>query len=244
MDRAKWAACAIVLLLTVACGGGDDERAETVSQPSPTPTVPASPDTASQDDDGDDDGADDAGAAEPVEAEAALLRVADMPTGWSRTAEQDDGDDEDAPAGDPTLCDTELGEQFETISDASVQFSAGQMGPFVDHAVGVYEDGQAEQALTAVLDALGSCEEWTEDTDDGPVTYRASPMSFPTVGDQTVAVRLDVEAEMMAATADMIAWRRGDALSMVMASAVFDAPDSEQIEEIVAAADERLAEID
>lgn len=234
MGRAKALTCAVLLLLATACGEGDSDRAETVSTPpsDPTPTATASPDAAAKDSESD---------AEPADAEAVLLTVEDMPTGWS-TDPSDDGDD--GPDDGANLCDQDPVDEFEPASEATANFAAGNMGPFLEHIVAVFDDGQAEQALDMMLDALESCDEWTEDTEDGTTTYRPSPLSFPTFGDQTVAVRIDVESEMVNGTADMIAWRRGDALSVVIASAIFEAPDAEQIEKIVATADERLNEVD
>lgn len=242
MGRAKALTCAVLLLLATACGGGDSDRAETVSTPAPdpTPTATPSPDDAAEDGESD---------AEPADAEAALLRVGDLPTGWSTDPSDDDDGDDDGPDDDgpddgASLCDQDLVDEFDAVSEASASFAAGNMGPFLEHLVAILDDGQAEQALDRMLEALESCDEWTEDTEEGPTTYRPSPLSFPTFGDQTVAVRIDVENEMVSGTVDMITWRRGDAVSVVIASAIFDAPDAEQLEEIVAAADERLGEVD
>jgi hypothetical protein len=232
MDCSKAVACAAVVLVAVAaCSGGSDDRAQTVSTPPGSPAVTAAPASPSSD-------AESSRDAHSADAETALLTVQDMPTGWSPQPS-----DSSFGGGDTSFCQQQTVGQFEPVSEASRQFSAGNMGPFAAHAVAVFEDGQAQQALDAMLDAVDSCDQWREYTNEGLTTHRISPVSFPIFGDQTVAVRLTTENEMMSVTGDMIAWRRDDALSVVFVAAVFDSPDAQQVEQIVTAADQRLQDL-
>jgi hypothetical protein len=216
---------AVFALVLGGCGGDDDGRARTVDLPAPE-TPDEEPDEAEdepQPDPGDFDVA------------AALLTLSDMPTGWTQDPEQD-ADDEDA-----TLCDVEPLEEVQAVDDASADFSAGDFGPLLSHMVGVYEDQDAEAAMDSFMDALEGCTEWTDETEDGPVTFRPTPLAFPSFGDDTVAVRIRAESELFDMTLDVVVWRRANVVSLITVIEVFGTPDADQTEEFVTVADERLA---
>jgi hypothetical protein len=231
MRRITLTICVAGLVLFGACGD-DDERARTVEPPEPA--VTEAPDETPEPDEPEE------AAPEPkdIDLEAALLTLDDMPSGWTQEPEAETDDESDV-----TLCDVEPLDDVEAVDSSSREFSAGDFGPFLHHSVAVYESGQAEQALDAFLEALDACDEWTEETEDGPVTWRPRALSFPGLGDDTVAVRINVEAEAFNATVDMVTWRRGDFLSLLFTMEVFGSPDAEQMEELARVADERLADL-
>lgn len=224
-------------LLLGACGDDQEERARTVDPP-----VSEASDDEPEDLDGED--VDDEPEPEPEPdpegfgVEEALLTLDDMPTGWTQEPGEGPGGDEQA-----TLCDVEPLDEVEALEEGSAEFSAGDFGPLLSHTVAAFERGGAEQSLERFFEALDDCEEWTEETEDGPMTFRPTALSFPSFGDETLAIRVDVESELVDMTMDMIAWRRDDVLSLILAIEVFGAPDAEQIEELVATADERLADL-
>lgn len=231
MRRITVMVCVAALLLS---GCSSDERAQTVEAPEPDEAEAA--DEATEPDGAE---AEDV-AVEPQELDlqAGLLELDDMPPGWTQMPT-----DEDEEESGSTLCEQEPLDEIEAIDRVSTQFSAGDLGPFLDHTVALYDDGEAAEAMEAFLATLNDCDEWTEETEDGLVTYRPTPLSFPSLGDETVATRLTVEGELITMTIDMITWRRGDVLSLLLASEAFDAPDGAQTAALAETADERLADL-
>jgi hypothetical protein len=212
-------------LVLGGCGGDDDGRARTVDLPPKAPNE--EPEEEAEDEPEPDPGA--------FDVEAALLTLNDMPTGWTQDPEQDTDDD------DATFCDVEPLDEVQAVDDASANFSAGDFGPLLSHSVGVFEDQDAEAAMDSFMDALEGCTEWTDETEDGPVTFRPTPLAFPSFGDDTVAVRIGAESELFDMTLDMVVWRRANVVSLITVVEVFGTPDAEQTEEFVTVADERLA---
>lgn len=213
-------------LILGGCGGDGDERARTVDRPAAEAAneEPEEAEDEPQPDPGD------------FEVEAALLTLNDMPTGWTQDPEQDADDD-------ATFCDVEPLDEAKAIDDASANFSAGDFGPLLSHMVGVFEGQDAEAAMDSFMDALEGCTEWTDETEDGPVTFRPTALAFPSFGDDTVAVRIKAESELFDMTLDVVVWRRANAVSLLSVIEVFGTPDAEQTEEFVTVADERLASL-
>lgn len=237
MRVSRLLACCVASLFFVAACGADDDRAETV-QGSDTPTADQTGDTAETPSEGPDE--EEADEPETSDVDHALLTLGDMPSGWTQTPD-DETDDEEA----GTICDREPLDDRESIEDASASFRASETGPFVEHSVALYDGGQAEEAIDAFLAAVDSCDEWTEeDEEHGTITYRPQPLSFSSFGDQTMAVRINAESDMVNITMDAVVWRHGDALSLLTAIGAFETPDAELTEELAAIADERLAELD
>lgn len=216
------------VLVLGACGDDGEERARTVDPPHASESADQEPENA--------------GANEPesgdLDVEAALLTLDDMPTGWTQGPDEAPSD-EDAGA-DATLCEEEPLSEGGAHDEASADFSAGDFGPQLSHTVWTLDSDQSERGLEALIEALNNCEEWTEETADGPVTFRPAPLSFPSFGDEIVAIRIDVESELFDATMDMIAWRRANVMSLLGVIEVFGTPDGEQTEEFVRVADERI----
>lgn len=226
----------ITVMLYVAAfllsGCASEERAQTIEAPEPDETEETAESDGEQAEDV---------AVEPqeIDLEAALLDLDDMPPGWTQVPSEEDEDESET-----TLCEQQPLDEIEAVDRASTQFSASDLGPFLDHTVALYENGEAAEAMESFLTTLDDCDEWTEETEEGLVTYRPTPLSFPSLGDETVATRLSVESDLVTVTIDMVTWRRGDLLSLLLASEVFDAPDGEQTAAIAETADERLANLD
>jgi hypothetical protein len=214
-------------VLLAGCAADSDEEAEPEAGAVESESEPEQPEE------------EEAPEAADLDAEAVLLALDDMPTGWTQQREESDAEVDDA--SEANLCDAEsISEDASVIDDASRQFTAGDLGPILDHAVATFEDGQAEQVFDDFRRAFDGCTEWTGDTGEGPMTFRPSPLSFPSFGDETVAMRIAAENDMVDVTLDMVGWRRGDVISLIAVLEVFGSPDAEQTEAFVTVADQRL----
>jgi len=209
---------AIVALLVSACGGSDSEVATaTIAPPvatqAPTeqPTEPA---------------VDSATATTPTEAtatapvaeattatieptvmateseapasadlEGALIKLGDLPTGW--TADTSDDDDSDA---EPGVCNTEsINAEHPAASRVEANFTGGQLGPYLGQTIGEYNDDEAEIAMQATREAI-ACGSWTDS--DG-VEWTINEMSFPDLGDDTLAFKITGTTSGFALAAEM-----------------------------------------
>lgn len=222
------AGLASLTLVLGSCGDDSDERAQTVdpadtaapaSEPEDTPEAEPEP--------------------EDFDVETALLTLDDMPSGWTQDSSDTPSDADD----DAALCGVELLEDAEAVEEAGADFSAGDLGPLLSHTVAVFEDDDAERGLEEFAKALENCSEWTEDTEDGPLTFRPAPLSFSSFGDETLAIRFDVGSEMVDMTMDMITWRQANTLNVILIIEVFGTPDGEQTEEFVTVADDRISSL-
>ncbi|MCC6388183.1 MAG: hypothetical protein IT302_12475 [Dehalococcoidia bacterium] len=197
---------AVILTAAAACGGGQ-KTADTVdplpaSTPNPTASVtaeapPAIPATDS--------------------LQKMLLRLDDMPAGWSNWPD-DDNDDDDGWCGKPTAA-----RAVPSSARASAQFQQSDFGPFLAHTVTSYKGDDARRAFDYNVDLLKDCRTWTEPDENGHlVTYTISPLSFPKLGDQTFAFRLTMTPVPLVGlvTADAVYVRRGTIVSNVIAMAL------------------------
>lgn len=164
----------MVLVVALAgCGADRPERADTVR--GPTPTL--------QED------VEEAVALTQRQVESALLTVEDMPTGWSvDTSEDSDSEDVIEPAECEALFEA-LDKASDPVAKAEAAFTAGGFGPFLEHGVSAFEESTADQ-LEQVVDTLNQCPEFSSTDTEGVTTeFTTAPLSFPNVGDRTLALR-------------------------------------------------------
>ena len=186
------------------CGGddGDDEdSAQTL--PDATGAVTATESTPA---------ADRGALLTPEQAQGALPVVTDLPTGWAddpeNTATGDDSEeDEISPAEmrhrlrQPRLaeprCARKSGEVVHTR----------EFGPFLGVEVLSWKprDQPGEDDIQAVLDTLAQCPMFTTTDAEGTTSsVTATGLSFPQMGDATMALRLNIENDIVAAMADLV----------------------------------------
>jgi hypothetical protein len=164
----------MVLVVALAgCGADRPERADTVRGPTPT----------FQED------VEEAVALTQRQLESALLTVEDMPTGWSvDTSEDSDSEDVVEPAECGALFET-LDKAPDPVAKAEAAFTAGGLGPFLEHGVTSFEESTADQ-LDLVVDTLNQCPEFSSTDAEGVTTeFTTAPLSFPNLGDRTLALR-------------------------------------------------------
>lgn len=145
------------------------------------------------------------------ELRAALISLEDLPVGWSELPGA--GDDSDV---GPDACGlNSLDPQPRASAEAN--FRRASTGPFLLHAVEAYASGQAAVLFDVLRMAYESCRS-PIDIQDGfdQITLTISPLSFPQLGDETIAVRVLFESYLTPFEADLVAIRRGDLVSAVV----------------------------
>jgi hypothetical protein len=159
----------------------------------------------------------------------ALLALADMPPGWTTTDPSPDGGATSADfCGVPSVESQELGK-------AEADFQGGQLGPFFTEELAQIKPGVAKSQLDALAQALPGCQPQTETQDDGSaLTYTVSPLAFPTLGEQTVAVRLKVDGSLLPIQGDAVFIRRANSVAIVALLAVGLAGPDEALTEMLA----------
>lgn len=174
------------------------ERADTVQAPSAS--QPSASGTASENAAADT-------ALTPEQAQAALLTVQDLPTGWSTDPSaaptEEDGDDPIQPEECAAVF-RPLKDGSDPLAKAEANFSSGGLGPVLQQTVTSFEDDAADR-LQGLTDALGACPEFSLTDSSGVVTtFVAAPLSFPNLGDRSLAVRLRGSNDTIDVTLDVV----------------------------------------
>ena len=120
---------------------------------------------------------------------AGLLTINDMPTGWTGTAPVFEPR---TPGGTYNSFCTQL--PARSIAAAYVKLEKSAFGPFLTHTIVVYPDSaNARDAFNDLMTAAQNC---TQFTDSSGSTNTLSPLSFPSLGEDTFAVRSSGTVEM------------------------------------------------
>lgn len=232
MIRTLAALLCLVVAAAAACSGDDgDDRAQMLTGSTSTPPVAVERPVATPA-----PGSPTPRAASP-DLTRALLTLEDMPTGFTLTGPRPDRE-----GSKPCGKSAEL--RARAIQNLEAEFTKGSLGPFVTHTIGSYKSGDAGIAFDYARAVFEDCRTWTEPGDDGvPIEYRASPLSFPRLGDQTFAMRVDAKIGTVDAQVDIVFVRRGDVIFLIgntmggLGVATVDTPLTEQL---VRKADEKL----
>jgi hypothetical protein len=169
------------LTVTVALAGcGDDPpaRADTIAGDEPAATsAPAEPVVAGGE------------TLTKKQAKASLLTVKDLPTGWAKEtkAEEEDGESKTEPARCAALFDS-LDTGGDPVVQAEARFAQGFQ--LLEHSVTSFED-DVDGLVKDAADAFSKCSTFTAIEPDGSrVEAKMSALSFPNLGDRTLAVRM------------------------------------------------------
>jgi hypothetical protein len=143
---------------------------------------------------------------------AALLRVEDLPDGYTLQPIPESPPDETDAGGQGAGVEP-CGDVFDQLrggepalsaiaaGTAEVEFSKGDDGPFLQQ--GLISSGDRaglRSAVEAFRQLPKVCGEFTENDAQGTFTMRLSPAEFPALGDESVAVKLDATGTTEAAT--------------------------------------------
>lgn len=193
-----------------ACGsgGGDDsDRAQTISVPSS-----AAPPAAK-------------GGGDKTLTEAqlkdALLTVTDLPTGYK--VDPDPSEDDDETTGENAEC----SKKFKSLDDddtdgtkvaeMEANFEGPQLGSVLQQSLASYknEDGLSEQ-FDKVASVLSECPRFSTVDKAGEKTdFTIGALSFPKLGDNTLALGINIKTPDISATANIVVVRVGRNLMMV-----------------------------
>jgi hypothetical protein len=194
----------VVTLGLAACGEDRPDRAITV-EPSETSTSNTVENA-------------DAQAEEPApgagdrlstkQAKDALIRVQDLPSGWAKDPNEDDDEDDDDPI-EPASCDklmSSLNDESKDgtrVAHATASFSTGGLfGTVLTEEISSFKEDAPVERLQDVADVLGKCPTFTSTDADGVKSrYTVSPMSMANLGDQTLAMRMDVKNDTISVQA-------------------------------------------
>ncbi len=173
-----------------------------------------------------------------LDLSAAALTLADLPPGWSEMAPGMSGDGF-------RICGAEQGPSGN--GDATeVRFQRSQFGPFVFESLLPLPPGYGPAAMMLLRDIFHPCE-WDEfDPDGGIATGRLTDPPFPAVGDDHIALRLDLEMPAFSLQGDIVVIRRGDAIAILVhlaAGAPLATVDSALTESLALLIDVRLLAI-
>lgn len=186
-------------MVTVGCGGGDSasdgDRARTIQ--APENEAPA--DLKS---DGDK-------TLTEAQLKSALLTVPDLPTGYKAgTVEQDDSETD---AGND-----ECAKKFDALDEGSDDEAAkaeasfeGGFGIVLEQSLKSYEDEDQAQ-FGDIIEVLSDCPSFTSTDADGTKTeFKLSALSFPKLGDDTLALALTGKTPDFAIVLNLVIVRLG-----------------------------------
>lgn len=128
----------------------------------------------------------------------ALIKLEDMPSGYSEDPDLiSDEEDEDEITAGSKKC-KELMSALdgkdraeEPFGEGEVGFKQSDFGPFVGESVSSFKGSQIKDGMEKVRDAFEGCKKFeTTDKDGAKLKFRVAPMSFPKLGDDTIAVKM------------------------------------------------------
>lgn len=192
---------ALIGLLFVTGCSSTPEPAATIGETGTTTTLPESEAAKPQP----------AGAGDELtgkQARLALLSVADLPTGWASADTQPEI--EDSSKIQPAACQKmfdELdasSEDLEPSAEAKATFSqGGPLGAQLEMKVASFDEVQTDSVET-IADALTKCSTF-KSTEHGEISEIAmAALSFPNLGDQTLAIRMRVKTQGFEGVADVV----------------------------------------
>ena len=124
------------------------------------------------------------------QAKKSLLVLSDMPTGFSQDRSGEQGSEVTYKSGDPAckdFVDNVYGGRDAKV-DVRRLFMEDVLGPVVHSSMTVREESDAKARMDAVTASLDGCQRFIDGQDNAKM--KVSPVSFPKLGDQSVAYRL------------------------------------------------------
>jgi hypothetical protein len=183
---------AVVVAGTGACGGRDDravtlEEGDGSSQTNDNSAVEAPDDPVGDE-------------LTQQQVNAALLTVADLPSGWTlgEPSEDDDSDDDEiSPAKCGELVDAMSADEQDAVAEGERNFNkGGPFGTLMGVSISSYEDEVDSDKLTEIADVFGECSSFKGTDSEGVVTeYKVAPLSLANIGDKSLALTMTVESE-------------------------------------------------
>jgi len=125
-----------------------------------------------------------------AQAKKSLLELSDMPTGFSQDRSGQKGSEVTYKSGDPACKDFVDGVYGGRDAKVDVRrlFMEDVLGPVVHSSIAVREESDAKARMDKVAASLNACERFIDGEDNSKM--KVSPVSFPKLGEQSVAYRL------------------------------------------------------
>jgi hypothetical protein len=118
----------------------------------------------------------------------ALLVEGDLPPGWRSTPV---GESTDVTEEDAGFCRQPVPDRDSGTASGVVQFSKDETTRLVETVVSYASVEEATAAFDQLEQLVESCKEWDVEVEGTVSRYRLSATSFPTLTDETLAVRVD-----------------------------------------------------
>lgn len=182
---------ALLLAGTASCGGRSDraltiEETDGASQHNEQPEVAAPEEAAGEQ-------------LTPKQANASLLTVADLPSGWTlgEPTEEDSDDDKIEPAQCAELMDSMDADEEDAVAEGERNFNkGGPFGTLMGVSISSYEDEVDSDKLKQIADVFGECSSFKGTDKGGVVTdYKVAPLSLANIGDESLALTLTARSE-------------------------------------------------
>lgn len=218
MIRSTVVVCAL-LLATAACGGSDSGDSGSDQDENSSPSASSSPQKKYAN-------------LTKAQARGALLKLADLPSGFSEDRSDDESSDVEFKSGDKACHD--FVDAVYPHDDAPVKvdrtFLKDVTGPFVLSGISVRDLKEAEDQMTTAIASLDSCERFVDGSDNSRVTI--APVSFPKLGEQSIAFRLVNKGADFEFTATLVSVRLGGNIVSVGDASIAGGVGSEELERL------------
>jgi hypothetical protein len=183
------------------------------------------------------------------ELKKGLLALSDLPAGYSASPEETPsggGTSEPNDSSSVTATSRECNQLFNEFGNAgnatkeeasvSADFEKSSTGPFIKETLESYRDAAALQKdMTQVRDAVDKCGEFTVKEQGGAVRVKIANASFPKLGDETAAFKLEAtvtaQGKQLTLGGYLVAVRVGNVVSTIISFGLpsADAAETEQI---------------
>lgn len=189
-----------------------------------------------------------------AQAKATLLTVADLPTGWaSEKSKKSTADAQSTFKIEPVACQTmydELAATYDELGATSVgeeakvkekaTFFQGSSFVMLEMQVSSFETDNRGDQFKSLGERLTKCAKMTFTKEGVKTELTLSPLSFPNLGDQSLAVRMNQKIEGMDAVADFVFVATGHNTVSFMAAGFEPMPVTE-LEKVARAGMTKLA---
>lgn len=212
---------ALALVITAACGGGGAEDSKKETDSGGTGMV----EKVFADPLGDE------------QIKDALLSLDDMPSGWSIDDSEDEDDADTETSSDDPACNALMGafegDEDEAFGEGDVSFTQSEFGPFLSQAIASQEGDAIEKTMGELRQAFETCTSFTDTESDGTkTTFKVSEMSFPDLGDETLAVKLAGDADGFSFTAPLVVTRVDQNVILLVSISIGQPMPGEDLESI------------
>lgn len=209
-------ALALTGALTLAACGDDapPELARTVGDPSAT----AAPDPGQQTDLPEVDLEAAGRQLSSTEVDATLPEVSALPSGWAVDPDNILGDDDEEESGETRVVPERCRTVFESMqelntaepeAEGDVTFQESEVGPFVGASVSSFAEEVPEDRFDALVDGLSECREFSVEEAGEVTNLTVSPLSFPNLGEDSIALRFTGDTRGSDFTMDVVSIRVG-----------------------------------